>query len=92
MEANMQQQIERLRQIKEQRTKLSDEYNEIIQNLPESFVYKSDKLEDSDKPFIRFTKIDNLSELTEKGSIFRAIETQRFTTKIETLKNEPKEK
>lgn len=86
----MRQLVERLREIKKQQAELGKEKDEIINQLPDKVIYKSDKPEDVEKPYIRFTKTDNLIELQEEGSIYRAIETYRYTTKLEQLKNEPK--
>ena len=78
-------QVEQLKLLKEEMTVLSDKKTEIENRLPESVIYQNE-----DGTWTRFTKIDNLKELEEKGSIFRASITNRYTTKLETLKNQPK--
>ncbi len=67
---------------------LSKEKQDIIALFPDSakVTYQND-----DGTYTRFTKIDNLEELKEKGFIYRAVDTYRFTTKLENLKNKPKE-
>jgi hypothetical protein len=73
-------------EIKEKIENFSKQKTEIENSLPEKVIYQN-----SDGTWTRFSKIDNLLELEEKGSIFRASITNRYTTKVEMLKNQPKE-
>ena len=78
--------VERLKEIKEAFSKLSEEKKEIENGLPEQVIY-----ENEDGTWTRWTRTDNLTELMEKGEIFRAAPISRYTTKLENLKNKPKE-
>jgi len=78
--------IERLKQIKAQFELLSVEKKAIENNLPEQVIYQN-----YDNTWTRWTRTDNLKELMEKGEIYRAAPLNRFTTKLEILKNKPKE-
>ena len=78
--------VEKFKLIKEKQAALSKEADEIINRLPDLVMYQND-----DSTWTRFSKIDNLKELEEKGSFFRASSINRYTTKVETLKNKPKE-
>lgn len=78
-------QVEQLKHIKIQ---IDDFYKikaNIENELPEQVVYQN-----ADGTWTRFTKVDNLDELMEKGQIFRSHPISRFTSKIDILKNEPK--
>lgn len=86
----MQKLIERLRKIKELETKLNEEKRSIVEKLPERFVYKSDKPEDSEKPYIKFTKTDNFKTIEENGIVWKSTKFSRYSTEIRALKNEPK--
>jgi hypothetical protein len=83
--------VERIRELKKQQALLSEEQKELESSLPEQVIYLSDKPEDREKPWIRWTRIDNIAELLEKGQVFRSNPFNRHTTKIESLKNMPKE-
>ena len=80
------QSIEKIKEIKAKIDELSLEKSEIETQLPPFVVFKNE-----DGTWTRFTKIDNVEEL-KRGPVFRAQALNRYTTKIETLKNEPKEK
>ena len=82
----MQELIERLKGIKAEQETLSLEQSEIIAQLGDMFCYQN-----SDGTWTRFTKIDNIKELQEKGTVYRANSFNRFSTKVEVLKNKPKE-
>ena len=78
--------VKSLNVIKEQQDKLFSEKKDIIDQLPELVIFKNE-----DNTWTRFTKVDNISVLTEKGTIFRTSSLDRYTTSIEVLKNPPKE-
>lgn len=78
--------IERLKQIKEQLKALYEEESQIEAELDNCVIYLNE-----DNTWTRFTKIDNIEELKKNSSIFRVSSIGRFTTKIENLKNPPKE-
>ena len=82
----MQELIERLKVIKLEQEKLSNEQSEIVEKLDGIVCYQN-----SDGTWTRFTKIDNIKELQEKGTVYRANSFNRFSTKVEVLKNKPKE-
>lgn len=78
--------IEELKIIKSQIETLEQRKLEIEKFLPEKVIYQNE-----DATYTRFTRIDNLKELEEKGSIFRASICKRYTCRVENLKNKPKE-
>lgn len=78
--------VERLKEIKSSIDSLSKERQEIENTLDDQIIYQN-----TDGTWTRFTKIDNIQELIEKGTMFRASSINRYTVKLETLKNKPKE-
>jgi len=78
--------VERLKEIKLEQDKLSNEYSEIVNKLEDFVAY-----ENEDTTWTRFTKIDNLKELEEKSLVYRSNAFPRYSTKLEVLKNKPKE-
>jgi hypothetical protein len=78
--------VERLKKIREEFETLSNEKKEIEESLPEQVIYQN-----PDSTWTRWTRTDNLKELKEKGEIFRAAPIGRYSTKLEVLKNKPKE-
>lgn len=78
--------VERLKQIKIEQEKLSNEQAEIVNKLGDILCYQN-----QDGTWTRFTKIDNIKELQEKGTVFRSNSFNRYSTKVEVLKNKPKE-
>jgi len=78
--------IERLKEIKFQIAELTKEKESLELELDSKVIYQNE-----DGTWTRFTKIDNVEELL-KGTFFRSTAVSRYTTKLETLKNEPKEK
>lgn len=77
--------IERLKAIKEQMNALNAEREAIELEVDEKVIYQNE-----DGTWTRFTKIDNIEEL-KRGTLFRSTSVNRYTTKLETLKNKPKE-
>lgn len=84
-QTSLKDEIERLKEIGNEIDKLYKEKSKLVNGLPENFVYQN-----PDGTWTRFTKIDNLDELMEKGQIFRSHPITRFTSKIDILKNKPK--
>ncbi len=78
--------VERLKAIKAQVEELSKEKKEIEDELGDFEAY-----ENEDGTWTRFTKIDNLQELEKTGQIYRTAPINRYTVKLEILKNKPKE-
>ena len=78
--------VEKLKKLKKQQELLSEEKKKIIEELDDMVIYQNE-----DGSWTRFTKIDNLQELQEKGQVFRSTSLERYTTKVEILKNTPKE-
>lgn len=83
---NNQAKVERIREIDRQIKALCEEKEKIVETLPDIVVYN----DGTEKPWVRFTKIDNIKELQEKGSFFKSTSVSRYSIKIENLKNEPK--
>jgi hypothetical protein len=79
--------VERLRAIKAEMDVLSKEKLEIENSLPDLVIYKTEE----EKPYIRFTKIDNIKELQEGRTVWKSAGVEKISTKIESLKHEPKE-
>lgn len=82
----MKNKVERLKQIKDEMDKLGDEKLKIEESLDDMVIY-----ENGDGTWTRFTKIDNVEELKEGKTVFRSHPFNRYSTKLETLKNPPKE-
>ena len=80
------QRVKRLQEIKVASEELGTEKEKIVQELDDKVIF-----ENSDGTWTRFTKIDTIKELEEKGTIFRSNPVNRFSTKLETLKNKPKD-
>lgn len=78
--------VERLKAIKAQIEELSKEKKEIEDRLSGLEIYQND-----DGTWTRFSKVDNMKELEKTGQIYRAAPINRYSTKLETLKNKPKE-
>lgn len=78
--------VERLKQIKEQINTLYKEESDIEAELDNCVIYPNE-----DGTWTRFTKIDNIEELKKNPTIFRVSSVGRYSTKIENLKNPPKE-
>jgi len=81
----MKSKVERLKQIKEEISKLNDEKDKLEEITDDLVIYQN-----PDGTWTRFTKLDNIEEL-KKGTLFRSTSVGRYTTKIESLKNPPKE-
>lgn len=81
----MKDKVEELKKIKEEISRLTKEKESIEEKVESLVTYQN-----PDGTWTRFTKINNIKEL-EKGTLFRTVAVNKFTTKIETLKNPPKE-
>ena len=79
-------QIERLKEIKAHMNSLTLEKEAIESTLEDKVIYQN-----PDGTWTRFTKIDNIEEL-KKGEFYRSTRITQFTTKVEILKHQPKEK
>lgn len=66
--------------------KLSTERKELEATLPDLLVYQN-----IDKTWTRWSRTNNVDELTKKEKVFVGVYVDRLSTKIEVLKNEPKE-
>lgn len=78
--------IERLKEIKKEQEKLSEEKQSIISRLSNFEVYQND-----DWTWTRYTNIDRLELLQTEGKVLNIEYIDRFQTKIEILKKKPKE-
>ena len=80
------QKVERLKALKEQIELLSKEKEQLELEVEDLVIYKND-----DGTWTRFTKTDNIAELNNNGNFWKSTKVTRYSTKIETLKNPPKE-
>lgn len=78
--------VERIKAIKAEEELLRKERKALEETLPDQVIYPN-----PDGTWTRWTRTDNLTELLEKGEIFRAAPIGRYSTKLENLKNKPKE-
>jgi len=78
--------VEQLIDIKNEIAKLSEQRDEIENVLPKLVIYKN-----TDGTWTRFKKTDNIKELENKGSVWGMYSVKRNQTKIDILKNKPKE-
>ena len=86
MSTEVKNKVERLFAIKAEQKVLSEEKEKIVKELEDFHAYQNE-----DNTWTRFTKIDNIKELEEKGTVFRSSSIDRYTVKLEILKNIPKE-
>jgi hypothetical protein len=78
--------IKELISIEEQIKQLYEEKAEILENISDLVIYQND-----DGTWTRFAKLDTVKEILEKGTIFRANSITKYSSKIDVLKNRPKE-
>lgn len=82
----MKDKVERLKQIKEETDKLHEERRVLESEVDDLIIYQNE-----DGTWTRFTKTNNIEELQEGKTVWKSCGMEKFSTKIENLKNEPKE-
>jgi hypothetical protein len=94
----MKNKIEKIKQIKSQIESLSEEKKAIEESLTleikeneDGSKYEYFSYQNEDGTYTRYTRIDNIEELKSKGQMYRNTPINRYTVKIENLKNLPKE-
>ena len=78
--------IERLKEIKIEQSKLSVEKADLVSKLNVFEAYQND-----DGTWTRYTNVDRIEALKTEGKFLSIDYFDRFQTKIEILKNKPKE-
>ena len=78
--------IERLKQIKEEKALLQTEQEDIELNLTDLEIY-----ENEDSTWTRFTRNNNIQDLYNGKTVWKSCGFSQYSTKIEILKNKPKE-
>lgn len=73
---------------------LYEEKDKLINSIIEEYgigewVAESDN---KDKPYLRLTVVDNLSDFAEGKTLFKAASFKRYGISLKELKNKPKEK
>lgn len=82
----MNEKIERLKAIKLEQEILSAEKAKIISELPNFEAY-----ENGDGTWTRYTMIDRMNVLASEGKVLNIEYMDRYLSKVEILKNKPKE-
>ena len=78
--------INELIRVKEDMVKLENLKKKLENQLPDLVCSQN-----TDKTWVRYKKVDNLQELESKGKVFHQSYFNRFTSKIDILKNMPRE-
>jgi hypothetical protein len=87
-------QMVRLQMIKEKIDFLYDQQTELVKEMLGSSEKFIDHIyiDGLDKPWMRITLTDNMNVFKENNAVFRMATINRYESKVEFLKNEPKEK
>ena len=78
--------VEQLKKYKAELEVLKESRRELEESLPDILIYQND-----DGTWTRYTRKDNLLELQEKGEVHRSVPFNRYMSKLESLKNKPKD-
>lgn len=81
--------VKRLMQIESQLADLFKQKNELVTEFPKQFPEGFCAFQNPDETWTRITVTDNAEKLDE--GFFKTVRVERYTLKIETLKNMPKE-